>query len=1163
MKLSWAKVVVCVFAVAVLATIPGQTQVSTGTISGVVTDSTGAVVPNAQITARNAATGATVTTKSQANGNFRVALLPPGTYDVRVEASGFRAREITGVVVNINVDRGLGEVALDVGSVTETVTVEATPPLMVTTQAQVSSQYTGATLSTTPGAGEGQGADFLALFTPGVSPTRDQSFSNSNGASFSSNGSRGRNNDQQIDGQNNNDNSVGGPYIFMNNPDWIAEYQIVTSNFNAEYGRNTGSVVNIVTQSGSSAVHGTVFDFETTSDMASNDPFDKRFAPTGKSSHFNTQFFGGTIGGPIVKDKVFFFGGFDSTLVLATQNVFTSGALTPTPAGLATLSACFPGSTALADMTVNGPYGIKAGNPTPVEPGLTTAGVCPGVEVGGISRTLSGNFHEYEWMGKVDFTGVKHRFSSRYIYENGVTIDSNAFGTAAAGVPANVPFLSQDIGLEWTWLLAPTMTNQMRFSYGRLFVEFGTNSIGTLPGQAAVETAHSRINFASSSVLDYGPASNAPQGRIVNTTQWQDNWALLWGRHAFKAGFNHTWQRSPNVFLPALNGVFNYGGGSCTIGGACGALSNFANNLTSSVQVAAGSAGIPFHEQQTFLYFQDDIRIRPNLTLVVGLTWSFFGQPSNLFNDITVARESGPGAFWDPSVPLDRRTFRRVSSEKDNFGPSIGFAYTPRVWKRLFGEDKTVIRGGYRRAFDPSFYNIHVNIASSAPIVFLNTLSGIDPADNVPAGGAFGPLVRTQLDPFLLLGVFDPGLFSQTTVEPDFGAQRAEQWSLGIQREITPRSVLEVRYVGNHAYRLFQSVNANPFVTSLLADFPTVAPAGVAACPVGTIGAGRAFDCNRGRVRSRNNSAFSNYHSLQSQFRADNIRDQLTLRANYTWSHTTDNVSEIFGTFGAGNAYAFSQNPFDFTGRNGAEYGNSGLDFRHTLAITFAEQIPFFRNQQGAKGKILGGWGVSGTYYLGSGQPYTPVQIFTQTFSSGNYTDSLFAQTFGGVFEFARPYVANPTAPHTSVGIFAGDACAVFGVGCALGPGRLISFNAVNAIVPTAVPVAFNDVRFIINGGVSNGLFGTPFGNAGRNILRNFQSNIWNLALLKNTRVREGGLNIEFRMTLENAFNHPNWSSIDPFIEDAGLSDAFTGWGDPKVTPGGRRIIRFGLKFLF
>jgi hypothetical protein len=1164
------RLVVAIVTVALLCSLPSVAQVVKGSISGTVADSQGAVVPGATVKATNNATGANLTTTSDSSGSFHFNLIPVGDYKIEIAAPGFRTAVQNNIVVAAGRDSSLGPIALTVGEVTTSVEVSAAAPLIETTQSQVTNTFAGTQLTTFAGVTENQGLDTLALFVPGVSSARDNGLSNTNGGTgFSVNGLRGRNNDQQIDGQNNNDNSVGGPGLFVADTEFVQQYVLITNQFGPEYGRNAGSVVNIITKSGSNAWHGSVYQHENNTWLNAMTNFQKRFAidaagnPLKSIPRANDEFGGFTIGGPWIKNKLFFFGGFDQQLI-SQNSLYTSPGNVPTPAGLNALAACFPGSQSIAALKQFGPYSISSGNPTAVKPvsvDFSTANAsCGSYELGAVERTLPTHTHNFNWVGRMDLQLGNDTIMGRYLFNRGNSFNLD-FGDAAAGYPVSVPALSQAVLLGDTHNFSQRIVNELRVGYNRLNVTFATNTIGTVPSDVGVDQAVTRATFSDTSLAPFGLNGVFPEGRIVNTWQAQDNFNWVLGKHTFKSGVNYTYQRSPNTFLPNLNGAFRFDDWEA-----------FAANTPNRVRIAAGSPTLDFREHDTFLYAGDDWKVRQNLTFNIGLTWTYYGQPANLFNEMTTQRESDPStAFWRQDIPLADRTFPKLDSVKTSFGPSLGFAYTPQWGGFLTGHGKTVFRGGYRLLYDPPFYNIYLNIANSAPVVFLNSFTGtqITPSMILPAH-PFGPDVRAELSPQLQKLAFDPRSLGagEVTISPNFGPDKVNSWNFDIEREITKNSVVELRYVGNHAYDLFQTVNGNPIVTG-----NSTAPAGLTGCtsPQLLLGPGQSSnpalgraDCSKGLVLERNNGGYSNYHGLQAEFRANNLFNQLGIRAAYTYSRTLDNVSEIFSTLVGGNSLAFAQNPWN-TGRG--EYSYSGLDFPHQFSIAATEQVPFFKGQHGIVGHVLGGWAVSANYVLASGQRYTPLQGGAEaafSSASNNYDFAWLAANVG--FDLARPFVGNLSAPASSVGIFAGDA----GIGT-VSPTTLLSLNDLNAANPQVTPVTSDQVRYIINAATSQSIFGTPFGGR-RNLSQDAPTNIANLALFKNVKLNERA-SVEFTTTLQNVFNHPNFQSIDPFIENAGIPKdkqlPFVGFGDPSVSNDvignalGNRIVRFGLTFRF
>jgi len=1156
-----AALIACFLFVAV--SIASHGQVLKGSISGNATDPEGAVIAGAQVKATNLATGAVLNTTSDNSGSFRFSLIPAGEYKLEISAPGFSSAVQNNVQVTAGRDSGLGPIKLTVGQTSTTVEVTAAAPLIESTQSQVTNTFAGTSLSTFAGVQANEGLDNLAIFVPGVAPSRDNNFSNINGGTgFSVNGLRGRNNDQQIDGQNNNDNSVAGPSLFVSDTEWVSQYVLVTNQFGPEYGRNAGSVVNVITKSGGNAWHGSIYGNVNNSVLNAMTNFQKNFDVDAagnrltKPPRMNDEFTGFTLGGPVVKNRMFLAGGFNQQ-VISVNTPFTSSGLTPTTAGLATLAGCFPsgnGAQAAAALGKFGPFAISGGNPvaTNLTTGVVTA--CPAAEFGTVTRVLPTPDHIYDFYARTDLQFAKDTIVGRYIYNRNTftNLDDGVQG-AAAGYPFNEPALSQAVLASWTHNFGSHMVNETRASFGRLNVEFGGNTIGnTIPSAGQLDKALTNVTFDNpADNLGFGPNTVFPQQRIVNTWQGQDNWNYVVGKHQFKAGVNFTYQRSPNIFLPNINGQFRFSD-----------WNGFFANTPDRVRVANGPSSLDFREYDTFLYVGDDWKITRGLTLNLGLTWTYYGQPANLFNDLTTKRESNPAtAFWNPALPLSIRTDPRIDTPTNSFGPSIGFAWSPQGGGRLMGNGRTVIRGGYRLLYDPPFYNIYLNVANAAPQVFLQSFTGVPAAAFPLQAVPTGPNVRTQLASSLQTGVFDPRTQNQTTIAPNFKPDIVHSWSLGVERELTKNSAVEARYVGNHAERLFQSVDGNPFIADLQASFPNLVPPGVTPCPATQqIGPGAGTDvgrvtCGNGVIRQRTNTGFSNYNGVQVEYRANNLMKQLTLRTGYTYSRTLDNVSEIFSTGVAGNTVAFPQNPVQ---PDRGEYSFSGLDYPHTWSLLVSEQLPFFKEQHGFTGHVLGGWGLSANYFLQSGQRYTPSQVtgLAAATATGDFYDNAFLGAFVGT-DTARPFLGNLSAPDTSVGIFGGDACALFAVTgteaiCSAGlANQLLSVNAINQTGPDGTPVLVtnNQVRFIMNGGTAQSIFGTPFGNMPRNVAQDAISNIANVSVSKLFRLNERA-SFEFRTSFVNVLNHPNYTSVDPFVEDAGANPKapFNGFGDPTVS---------------
>src|SRR5579859_4403507 len=392
--------------------------IATGSMSGTVVDPSGAVVPGAKITATNSATNTVSTGVTSGDGLFAIRSLPPGSYKVTIEASNFRTAVLDKIDVFVARDSDLGTTKLELGKVGETVQVEGAAPIIEASTSQVTTSFDAKAVADLPISGS---FDALTLFIPGVADSGDNSFSNSNGASFSSNGLRGRSNNFQIDGQSNNDNSIAGPSIFLGNQDALDEVSVITNDFSVEYGRASGSVVNYVTKAGTNDFHGSAFDYFLGSfaDSHDNGEINPVFGfcakdnpkpgctPVAPVPRYVENKFGGSFGGPIKRNKAWFFFTpyFDRQRTSGTPS--PSSTLTPTPNGLTQLAAAFPNNPAVAALNAIGPYAVKIGNPQPVGATPTTLVVSDGVtsapiDFAPVTRSVPSLSNDREFTGRVD-----------------------------------------------------------------------------------------------------------------------------------------------------------------------------------------------------------------------------------------------------------------------------------------------------------------------------------------------------------------------------------------------------------------------------------------------------------------------------------------------------------------------------------------------------------------------------------------------------------------------------------------------------------------------------------------------------------------------------------------------------------------------------------------
>src|SRR3984957_16960541 len=336
----------------------------TGSISGTVLDPQGAVVGGATVHATQTETNRVFTTTSSNAGVVQLPSLPPGTYTLVVEAKGFSGYGGENIVVAVGKDTSLGSMKLKIGNTAETVTVEGTAPLVESTTDQLSQTFDEKQVAAVP---LGNSYDSFVLFAPGVSTAGSGAFGNNNGAELSINGQRARSNNFQLDGQNNNDNTIGGPSIFFGNQDAIAELQVV-SNFDAEYGRNMGGVINYITKGGTNAFHGTGFEFwqgDHFDSLQNQEKSPLLISGPPQIPFFVQNQFGGTVGGPIKRDKVWFFGSTNFERVRTSGAPFSStSSLTPDARGIQELQTAFPNNPGVAALAQFGPTTVTLGNPT-------------------------------------------------------------------------------------------------------------------------------------------------------------------------------------------------------------------------------------------------------------------------------------------------------------------------------------------------------------------------------------------------------------------------------------------------------------------------------------------------------------------------------------------------------------------------------------------------------------------------------------------------------------------------------------------------------------------------------------------------------------------------------------------------------------------------------
>jgi len=1150
--------------------------ITTGSISGAVADTSGAVIPGATITATAKATNVTLKTTSGVDGSFSFKDVPIGTYTVIISESGFAGLTLENIEVASSREQALGIEKLSLGRTEAVVEVSAVENILETSQAQVTTTFDTEQLTNLPTAG---GFDELALLIPGVVDTHEDNFSNSNGANFSVNGERGRANNFEIDGQANNDTTISGPQVFFGNDEALSEIQIVTNSFSAQYGRNAGSVVNYITKSGTNTLHGSAiykYSGDFTSSLAQGVSKGEQFGFCGPGQtpaangcaaavvpRYVDNFYGGTLGGPILKGKLFAFGSTYWDRETEFGALVTSyGQLFPTISGLAQLVAAYPGNASVAILQQLNPYAVTAGNPRQI--GGITYEIIPGagsVPFAQFGRQVPFLSTDEENLGRIDWqASPRDRLYLRYLYQSYPTAPD---GATANGGYFNVTDATHSVGADETHTFGPHWVDQLRYSFQQSTLAFEGGGFPTCT-IISLNTCPSDLSSLTlpdgSTMSGLGYPDGLPDGRVVKVGQVQNNANWTIGHHAITFGGELLYENAPNVFLPGVQGLFTYDTLTDFIAGGC-------PNGACSVEVTKGSPSIPFKEKDLGLYFQDDWQVKPGLTLNLGLRWEFFGQPINYFHNLSVAVQTGPDPFWSTALPLSETTVPSIANYYKNIEPRIGFAYNPEFNKRL------VIRGAYAINVDPEFQNIGLNVAGSAPSVASGALiCNAGTTNCIPTGGASFATVQQQLAPQLSTGG-SPGLDSEDTAPINFRNPIGQTYTLGVQYQLHNAAVLELRYVGNHTSQQFQSLDANPYLATVAAVFPNVvSPASLCSAANSTLGGADVgfLHCGNTAVVEVENTAFSQYHSLQSNLTTRSFHG-ITATVAYTWSHNIDNTSEIYSTGSAGNTIAFAQNPLN---TDLGERGNSAIDFPDVASISFTYKLPDFHIGNALFSRLTDGWQANTVWIYDSGQLFTDFQGVSNgspqinpddVRTSESYGDIPFEENFVGA-DVERPILSNPKAPIGTLGIYTDTT---------LVPATATTPAVFSAPVledfKTGAPITPSAVRFIANNQLAANLLNNPYPGSPRNTLRGDSFNDVDFSVFKNTKISE---RVAFRLEVDayNVLNHayftapgnaltdyanPSGSYFNNYFESQATSTSL-------VTPGtGLRNLLFVGKILF
>jgi hypothetical protein len=919
-QLSFRPLVLFVMVVTLASSLSAMAQSTTGSMSGIVHDPQGAVVSGATVTVKNLQTNATQTAETDSEGRYRFHSLPVGTYEMTVNQQGFARYVRSPITLTLN-QAAVVDVPMELAGTREVVNVTADVGLINKSNAETGVRFDSRRISELPLA-PNRNILNLVLSASGVSQlSSGNSTFAAGGVTFSVNGMRTRSNNFMIDGQDSNDPSVTGLQQPLNNPDLVQEVRLITNQFLPEYGRAAGSVVNIITKSGGNSFHGSAFWFHNDNVLNTRSNLDKALVngqPKFADSPFRIENqYGGTVGGPILKDQTFFFGSFQGWKDRQLGSGSTINGV-PTEAGrqlLQSLAGSRPQVAALLQFlpAAQAPIGQSAA--------VTVGGQTVQIPLGSLSGSASNTFDNTQFSGRIDHRfNDKHSLNGRYLWN-----DQEAAGAGQAtppGLTTTVVSRQQALTTSLTSTLTSRLLNELRLSYQRL----GTNTSASDPSSEQIpsievpELGLTGFNAAASRTA-IGLAVNLPQFRFNNTYQIQNTISYSTGPHALKTGIDFRRIDVKSFFFPTIRGLLRYP-----------TLQRLVDDNAEAANInkpLPGGEAIQYYKWYDYHgFFQDEWRMKPTFTLTYGVRYESNGEAILSLlpaNERIVAAAGGDERFALSPVP---------ERDKNNFQPRIGFSWNPRtsesgILGHLTGGNKLVLRGGYTRTNDYAFINIALNVASSFPFVAAINRSNL-------------PNAFTELPGLTPVGL-NPLTLTRTIVGEDFRAPTADQYMLQVQRELNTSTFLSVGYVGTKGSGLFQTIDGNPrFRNSTVRVDPT-----------------------RGVIRLRANAASSIYHSLQVSLDRRMARG-FSAGAHYTWSAYIDDASEIFNPSVSGEV-AVSQDSFNRRG----DRGRSTYDRPHRFSANFVWELPFFKDQQGASRYLLHGWQMNSFITLQSGPPFS------------------------------------------------------------------------------------------------------------------------------------------------------------------------------------------------